>query len=528
MNHKRIRLMAVIMIIAMLFTGCSDISFEEMMEQLYSAVLLGASTSFEDMEYSRPDLAAFDAQLEETLSQAQTQEDADDLMAQVYLFYEYYYDFYTNYSLANIRYCQNMTDIYWDTEYSWCLENAAQVDAGLDSLLYALADSPLKEDLETEEYFGEDFFDAYQGDSLWDETFTELMTREAKLLDEYYALEASLADGDHQALEENFVQLVQVRQEIARYAGYDNYADFAYAFYYYRDYTATQTETYLQQIAQELAPMYQSLDVSIWDEMYTQCSTEEVYAYLTECVNRIGGIAEGALALMEGANLYDISYGEHKYDASFETFLYSYYEPFVFMNPTGYTLDKLTLVHEFGHFCNDYAVGGTVVGVDVAEVFSQGLEYLSLTYCQEGQKLTKGKMGDSLCVFVEQAAYALFEQQVYQLEEVTVETIRDTFDQAMSTFGLDVYRLEGWDYITIPHVYIAPMYVISYVVSNDVAMQIYQAELENAGSGVTLWEDGLYSTQIGIVAFTEEMDLTSPFAEGRVQQIRQTLEQALG
>ena len=527
MKKKWIRLMAVVIVLCMLLTGCSGVSFEEMMEKLYSAVLLGTSTSFEDMQYTRPDLGAFDTQLQETLSQAKTQEDVDDLMDQVYLFYEHYYDFYTNYSLANIHYCQNMTDIYWDTEYSWCLENAPQVDAGLDEVLYALADSPLKEELEGEAYFGEGFFDAYQGDSLWDETFTELMNQEAKLLDEYYALEASLTEGEYQSLEENFVQLVQVRQQIAQYAGYDNYADFAYEFYYYRDYTAAQTETYLQQIAQELAPMYHSVDVSIWDEMYKECTEEEVYAYLKECVGQIGGIADGALTLMEGAGLYDIGYGENKYDASFETFLYSYYEPFVFMNPTGYAMDKLTLVHEFGHFCNDYAVGGTVVGVDVAEVFSQGLEYLSLTYCQDGQALVAAKMADSLCVFVEQAAYALFEQQVYLLEEVTVQTVRDTFDQAMAEYGLDAYGMEGWAYVTIPHLYIAPMYVISYVVSNDVALQIYQTELATPGNGVALWEDGLYSTQIGIVAFVEEMKLTSPFAEGRVVQIREIMEAAL-
>lgn len=537
MKKRWIRVLAALITVALLLTGCSSLGMDSLMEKIYASLMLGTATAFEDMEYVRPDVQVYDSLLEECLTQAETEDDVDSLMDTVYDFYECYYDFYTNYSLANIRYCQNMTDIYWDAEYSWCLENSAQIDAGLDTLLYALADCPLKEELEDDLYFGEDFFDAYQGQSLWDETFTELMNEEARLLDTYYALEAQGAEyefgskeyfaqcGD--ALEENFAQLIQVRQEIAAYAGYESYGDFAYEFYYYRDYNARQTAAYLQEIAQQLVPLYLSVDNALWDEMYTECTEEEVYAYLTQCVEAVGGITEGALALMESAGLYDITYGENKYNASFETFLYSYYEPFVFMCPTGYSLDKLTLVHEFGHFCNDYAVGGTVAGVDVAEVFSQGLEYLSLTRCQDGAALTQGKLADSLCVFVEQSAYAYFEQSVYELETVTVENVRSVFNDAMAQFGLDTYGVDSRAYVAVPHFFIAPMYVISYVVSNDVAMQIYQAELAQAGDGAALWEKGLYTTQMGLLGFVEEMELTSPFAEGRVAQIREIMEAAL-
>ena len=71
------------------------------------------------------------------------------------------------------------------------------------------------------------------------------------------------------------------------------------------------------------------------------------------------------------------------------------------------------------------------------------------------------------------------------------------------------------------------MYVISYVVSNDVAMQLYQAEAKAPGEGVRQWENGLFSMQAGLLGFVEEMDLTSPFAEGRIEQIRDTLKAVL-
>ena len=187
----------------------------------------------------------------------------------------------------------------------------------------------------------------------------------------------------------------------------------------------------------------------------------------------------------------------------------------------------MSFTHEFGHFCNDYAVGGSVVGIDVAEVFSQGLEYLSLSYCKDTKALTKMKMADSLCVFVEQAAYAKFELDVYMLEEVTVENVQNAFAGAMNDFGMSQWGIGSRDYIQVPHFFVSSMYVISYVVSNDVAMQIYQAELAETGAGVELWENGLYSMEAGLLAFVEETGLKNPFEEGRVDEIRKTFEEKL-
>ena len=59
----------------------------------------------------------------------------------------------------------------------------------------------------------------------------------------------------------------------------------------------------------------------------------------------------------------------------------------------------------------------------------------------------------------------------------------------MSMFGLDDILAPGW--IDIQHFFIAPFYVISYCISNDAALQIYQAELKD-GSGLDVYR-GLMS-----------------------------------
>ena len=534
MKKTLIKLVALLLTLALTLSGCSGGGLLDMINDFWVSMQNGMITHFEDMEYTRPDMDGFRKLLEDTMAEIPEAKDVDELMESVFALYEFYYEFDTSYQLANIHYCQDMTDLYWDEEYSWCMANSSEVTAGMDKLLYALADCDLREELEVEKYFGEGFFDSYEGDSLWDETFTELMNQENALVDQYYDLTAKL-ESDTAATEMDYVgqieavfaNLVKVRQDIAEYAGYESYPDFAYEFYFYRDYSAADTLAYLEQIQEELVPLYLKLDSSVWTPYYQNCSETQTFNYVKECAQAMGGVAKNAFNLLEMAGLYDITYSEKKYPASFEVYLLSYYAPFIFVNPMGNQTDKMSFTHEFGHFCNDYAVGGSVVGIDVAEVFSQGLEYLSLSYCKDTKALTKMKMADSLCIFVEQAAYAKFELDVYMLEEVTVENVRKAFAGAMNDFGMSQWGIGSQDYIQVPHFFLSSMYVISYVVSNDVAMQIYQAELAETGAGVELWENGLYSMEAGLLAFVEETGLKNPFEEGRVTEIRKTFEEKL-
>ena len=535
MKRRLTVVVALVLAAVLMLGGCQNI--RDTLDRYYQMMQMGSATAFADMEYVRPDMSALRKSLDGALEQAQTAEDVDVLMEAVYDLYIRYYDFSTNSSLAQIHYFLDMTDIYWEKEYGWCMEQSAEVSAGMDQLLHILADSPLRAELESGEFFGEGFFDMYEGDSLWDETFTALMESESALVDAYYALSAQAATVEYYSeeyfsgvglqIEEVFLELIQVRQDIAEYAGYESFPEFAYEFYHYRDYTPEQAQGYVDQIRTELAPMYRELDDSVWDPMYEACTESQMLDYVRRCAENMGGVTADAFGLMEELKLYDISYSPNKYDASFEVFLISYYTPFVFVNPMGSTRDQLTLAHEFGHFCNDYAAGGSGVGVDVAEVFSQGLEYLSLCYCDGTDALTRMKLADSLSVFVEQALYASFENQVYLLEDPTMEDVRALYGEIHEGFGFGDLGRDYRDYTLVPHFFMSPMYVISYVVSNDGAMQIYAKELESKGAGVKLWEDSLYSMELGYMAFAEEAGLESPFAEGRVEELRKIFEEKL-
>lgn len=532
---KRIhKLIAVLLVAVMLLTGCSPTAFRQWMQGLLGQEMV----PFSEMEYVRPDMEEFRLQLDVCIQGAEGDTKARVLMDKVFMLYDIYYRFYTNYKLANIYYYMDLTDTYWAQEYTFCLENTAEVDAGMDQLLYALADSKLKNQLEAEEYFGAGYFDSYTGQSLWDETFTQLMDQEMKLQNEYDALSAQALEYPYYTeafyddiglqMEQLLVELVAVRQKIAKQAGYDDYLQFAYDFYYDRDYTPEQAMAYMGDVQQELVESYTSIPDDVWSERYKTWTQNQMFSYVESGANAMGGVIGEAFSVMKDGGYYDITYSPNKYNASFETYLQYYYAPFVFVNPLGDGTDPLTFAHEFGHFCNDYAATGTVCSIDVAEVFSQGMEYLSLFYADKGETLKKMKLAGSLSTFVEQSAYASFEHQLYLLEDPTVEDVRALYEKTANAYGFDTWNFDSREYVTITHLYIVPMYMVSYVLSNDLAMQIYEAEDAESGAGKKLLEDNLTTEEISILSFAKSAGLTDPFAEGRVAQLRKTFEKVLG
>ena len=539
MKKKFLRLIALLLT-CVLLTGCADIkSFAEQLQSEWDSGILEV-TPYDEMVYSRPDMEALEATLTRACTAA-AGEDLDAIIDGIWEFYDVYDWFFTNYSLADIRYSGDLTDGYWEAEYNFCADNSARVDAMLEELYYALAKSPCLEMLESEEYFGEGYFDAYQGDNNWDTEFTALLEQESALISRYYELAGQAAayeygtDGYYEACFRDtaqvLVELIGLRHDMAAHWGYEDFNQFATDFYHYRDYSVAESQTYLEQVREELVELYRQVNQSdIWETGYPYSSERMTYAYVKEMAGNMGGVVQEAFQVLDAGDLYDIEYGENKYQSSFEVYLTSYREPFIFMNPSLTTYDHLTLAHEFGHFCNDYASGGSYAGVDVLEFFSQGMEYLSLCYGKDTEQLTKMKMADSLCLYIEQSAFASFEMQMYEIpeEELDTQALVALYDRVALEYGFDSVEYDPREFITINHYYTNPLYILSYVVANDAAMRLYQLEQEQPGAGLKILEDNLSTGEYYLLSFLDSAGLESPFAPGRIREVQETLENILG
>lgn len=541
MKKRYIHVLTLVLAAALLLSGCGGPFAQvyqrgkELWQTLEAGGLPASSEPLSQMTYSRPDMQVLEDTLLESCRIAREANSSEKVMDAVYDFYDVYDRFYTDLALADIHYSCDLTDTYWQAEYEFCLEQAATADAALEELYYALADSPVRQQLETD-FFGEGYFESYDDESIWDEAFLALLEQEAQLQSRYQ----QIMTGDiysEDFLEENtlplaqlLVELVALRQQIAQQAGYDSYPDFAYDFYHARDYTAQQARTYMQAIPQVLGELYRAVNESqVWELSYGYCAEADTYAYVQTAAENMGGQIAKGFSILDRGSLCHISYGANKAAGAYEVYLWSYRSPFIYMSPYLEQSDKLFFSHEFGHFLNDYVCGGSYAGTDIAEVHSQAFEYLSLLYAEDTAQLEKYKLADSLCTYVEQAAYALFEQQLYDLEgeALTVDAVMALYERIGLEFGFDSWNWDSRDFVQISHFYLNPMYIISYAVSNDAAMQIYQMEKASAGAGLTVYEACLESQDSYLLRFAEEYGLESPFAPGRLEQVRQTLEEGL-
>ena len=521
------RLLALMLCCSLLLCGCGTGAKNALG---YHGVVV-----FEDMEYVRPDMdeAALSAQA--AIDAAEENKSCDEILEAVWDYYGVYNDFLTNYNLSYIHYHADLNDFYWQKEQEFCAENMAQLDLYLEDIYYALAACEARQELE-EEYFGAGYFDSYTGEEFYDEELVALLEQEQALVADYYELLSQLEDDEDAWLDEHticaselLVDLIRVRQAIAQKAGYDSYPDFAWDYYYYRDYTPAQAEDYLTDIKEQLVPVYRSMNVSdVWEPSWALYSEQKVFDYVKTTATAMGGTTAEAFKLLEEAELYDISSSPGKSGVSFELYLPDYYEPFVFVSGTDTRYDCLSFAHEFGHFASDYAAGGTIAGTDVLEVFSQGMEYLSLCYAGADQAFINMKLADSLCVYVEQAAYAEFEGQMYSLEgpKLTATNLLALYGRILRDYGFDSMEWDPRDMVTVPHFYGDPMYIISYVVSNDAAMQLYQMELETPGAGKQCFEENLATEEPGLMGFLKTAGLESPF--GRVGEVRALMEERFG
>ena len=522
--------------------------------------------AFEDMEYTRPDAAALCKALGELEKLVKDGGSFDEVGAAFEAAYSDYSLFNTMNSLSYIRHTIDLNDEYYETENNWCEEQSPLIEQALEKCYIAMGQSDLRDRLE-EEYFTEDFFDFYDENQIYsNDRVVKLMQKDNDLQAQYMALQSDQTiewNGEEVLYEdiigdesldydsylmayqlyynkynpqvgEIFAEMIRTRNEIARELGYDTFADFAYSYYYDRDYTPEEAEDYLSDIAAELAPMY--FYAVYGAQSTTPCSTDEVLDLFEKTVYRFGGEFATSYEFMQAYDLMDITDSSSKMPGSYVTYLSSYQMPFLYVSPTGKLDDLLTCCHEFGHFVDGFVNCNGTSSIDCNEIFSQGLEFLSLSRAEldddEREALTISKVADSLLTFVSQAAYAEFELRAYALpdDQLNTEGLNALFLECMEEFGQSYTGMEdiiapGW--IDIQHFLIAPYYVISYCVSNDAALQIFQLEEEN-GTGLETYR-ALMSTSSGntILALLEENGMESPFEPGRVEELADFFEDYL-
>ena len=534
---------------------------------------------FSDMHYTRPDLdklSADVAAVEEALENGMKLKDVEELLD---VCMDGYDEFSTMYSLANIYNCKDLRDEYYAAEYEWISTENSTVSQLFDEMYYACAGSALGAELE-EDYFWEGFCEDYADpdDSYYNDESVALMQRESELISRYreivadpviewkgeevafYELLEELSDYSdvqgyydylgalmtyyetyNEPLAEVYIDLMRVHEDMAKAMGFSTAEEMEFVFGFDRDYTPEDAAVFIDDVKTYLVP------ISIWAEerglsyniTYSPLGSEELYSALHGVAENIGHGCTEAFSFMDKYELCDYEPSVYKANTSFQTYLSMYDAPFVFLNPEGTTRDLVTFVHEFGHFTDSYTNFDAAETIDLAEVYSQALEFLSLSHmdgllpASDVDALRTGKMLDALDTFIQQASFADFESKAHAIgpDELTAEKLNELALQATKDFG---YCPEGFEefmqyfWMDITHLFEYPFYVISYPVSLDVAMQIYVLEVEEEGKGLDKYFEMMPRDYDTFMETVTENGLQSPFAEGGLASIAQVIADTLG
>ena len=287
---------------------------------------------------------------------------------------------------------------------------------------------------------------------------------------------------------------------------------------------------------EHIVPLY--LDVvesgAFWSVESSPIDAARLEKVLRCGVGDMGEDVQEAYDFMVKYRLCDLEYSPLKAEMSFQTYLSAYEVPFLFMDAAGDLEDITTFSHEFGHYLDGFMNYNADETIDLAECFSQAMELLMLTRLdevlspEELQNLVQIKMLDILNMYVQQAAFADFEHIIYNTdpEKLTMDYVNQVFLQVSQDYGFceagfeDLYA-KLW--IDITHFYEQPFYVITYPVSHDIAMQIFQLEEAEPGEGLAKFLEMLPREYPDMLDSALNAGLESPFDPGRLEKVADTM-----
>lgn len=441
---------------------------------------------FADMEYEHYEKDWFDeytAPLYELAEKGGSEED----------FEEPYYDLenellyvYLMGQLADIATSRDPSDEAMTEEYLYSQDLYYRLLDEYMKALRTVAQSDHKAVMQS--VFGDDhiaYFSRYE-----DVTEEDLMSygEEDALSSAYYA-EIASADPDEAAIGEVYVGLVKLRQEEAAYYGYDNFADYAYENYYYKDYTPADAQTIWQGVKTYFVPLAQRYSDDMYDGMAAimddsrfDTGADAVLAALDDVLPDFSWELYEAYRYMAENGLCDIEHDDLKSATGYTVTLYYVNEPYIFNGAYGEFYDYTDMFHEFGHFANAYyTMPDLLFGYsdnDLCELQAQGMEVMMTHYYD---RIFGGHADDALGYVlmnmiysvIDGAMYDEFQYRVYAEKDLTPQRVNEIFAEVYESYGYEPYDGCETEWMGVGHNFEQPFYYISYSVSALGALELY-------------------------------------------------------
>lgn len=306
---------------------------------------------------------------------------------------------------------------------------------------------------------------------------------------------------DKDKLAELYDKLIQLRNTLARNAGFENYTDYRFKELGRFDYSSEDCFQFHHAVKEHVLPLvngiYQKKKEKLgletlrpWDldaepeginPLRPFSTGEELLQKSIDCFTKIRPFFGECLVKMQELRHLDLESRKGKAPGGYNCPLAESGAPFIFMNAAGQMHDVTTMLHEGGHAVHSFLAhplslsGFKEYPLEIAEVASMAIELISMdhwdTFFNNEEDLRRAKelqLERVITIFPWVAVIDKFQHWVYSHPQHNHEQRRNAWENILEEFrddvidysGLENYRSTAWQRHL--HLFEVPFYYIEY------------------------------------------------------------------
>ena len=329
-----------------------------------------------------------------------------------------------------------------------------------------------------------------------------------------------------------FDDMVRIRHELAREAGFASYRDYVFAAKYRFDYTPADCARFHDAVVEAVLPAVARLreerrrrlgldalrpwDLQVRPGRETRLvpfrTADEFVAGATRIFDAVDPELGGRFRTMAEEGLLDLENREGKSPGGYCIRLAERRRPFIFMNAVGVHDDVSTLVHEAGHAFHTFAtaeipyVWQREAGHEAAELASMSMELLAAPHLAEptgfytpadAAEAQLDHLEDLLVGLPHIACVDAFQHWLYTdgigaspaERDAAWLRLRARFEPDVEWSGLEEERIARW--YRQSHIFTAPFYYIEYGLAQMGALQVWTRSLGDPADALARYKAAL-------------------------------------
>jgi oligoendopeptidase F len=339
--------------------------------------------------------------------------------------------------------------------------------------------------------------------------------------------------ADKDKLDEIFNELVKLRTQVAKNAGFENFRDYMFAAMGRFDYSSADCFAFHGSVEKSIVPMLDALmhsrakslnlsPLKPWDLAVDTESKmplepfqtgDELLEKTENCFTAINPNLAEYIKTMREMGHFDVSSRKGKAPGGYNYPLEEIGVPFIFMNATNTLRDVVTMVHEGGHAIHSFEVRNLALNsfrnptMEVAELASMSMELISMehwdAYFENAEELKRAKilhLTDILTTLPWIMTVDKFQHWIYEnpnhttaeREEKWLHIYQKFSDKVVDWSGFESFKASAWHKQL--HIFEVPFYYIEYGMAQLGAISVWRNYKANPEKGL---QDYLSALKLG-------------------------------